>query len=83
MIQSKSLPLSVRVRATMLEAFSITEPNIVHICGRRRLSRSTLLRRLADEGVTFQSLLDETRKNLAIRYIWLRATSTTSRSRIW
>jgi hypothetical protein len=49
MIQSKGLPLSDRVRATMLEAFSITEPNIAHVCGRLRLSRSTLLRRL-DEG---------------------------------
>jgi AraC-like DNA-binding protein len=69
MIQSKGLPLSDRVRATMLEAFSITEPNIAHICGRLRLSRSTLLRRLSDEGITFQSLLDETRKELAIRYL--------------
>ena len=69
MIQSKGLPLSDRVRATMLEAFSITEPNIAHICGRLRLSRSTLLRRLSDEGITFQSLLDETRKDLAIRYL--------------
>ncbi|MEZ5751749.1 MAG: helix-turn-helix transcriptional regulator [Paracoccaceae bacterium] len=69
MIQSKALSLSKRVRATMMEAFSITEPSIAHACGRLRLSRSTLLRRLADEGVTFQSLLDETRKALAIRYL--------------
>lgn len=69
MIQSKGLPLSDRVRATMMEAFSITEPTIAHVCARLRLSRSTLIRRLADEGVTFQSLLDETRKNLAIRYL--------------
>lgn len=69
MIQSKGLPLSQRVRATMLEAFSITEPTIAHVCGRLKLSRSTLLRRLGDEGVTFQSLLDETRKDLAIRYL--------------
>jgi AraC-like DNA-binding protein len=27
------------------------------------------LRRLADEGATFQMLLDETRKDLAIRYL--------------
>ncbi|WP_439103583.1 helix-turn-helix domain-containing protein [Celeribacter marinus] len=69
MIQSKGLPLSDRVRATILEAFSITEPTIAHICSRLKLSRSTLLRRLSDEGVTFQSLLDETRKDLAIRYL--------------
>ncbi|MCB5199936.1 AraC family transcriptional regulator [Loktanella sp. TSTF-M6] len=69
MIQSKGLPLSDRVRATMLEAFSITEPTIAHVCGRLKLSRSTLLRRLNEDGITFQSLLDETRKDLAIRYL--------------
>ena len=68
-IQSKGLPLSDRVRATMLEAFSIAEPTIAHVCARLNLSRSTLLRRLGDEGLTFQSLLDETRKDLAIRYL--------------
>lgn len=68
-IQSKGLPLPERVRATMLEAFSITEPTIAHVCGRLKLSRSTLLRRLREEGDTFQSILDETRKELAIRYL--------------
>ena len=69
LIQSKGSPLSDRVRATIIEAFSITDPTIAHVCSRLRLSRSTLLRRLDDEGVTFQSLLDETRKELAIRYL--------------
>lgn len=69
MIQSKGVPLSDRVRATMVEAFSITEPTIAHVCSRLKLGRSTLLRRLGEEGVTFQSLLDETRKELAIRYL--------------
>lgn len=53
----------------MLEMFTITEPKIAHVCGRLKVSRSTLLRRLAEEGVTFQSLLDQTRKDLAIRYL--------------
>lgn len=69
LIQSKGLPLSERVRAIMLEMFTITEPKIAHVCGRLKVSRSTLLRRLAEEGVTFQSLLDQTRKDLAIRYL--------------
>jgi AraC-like DNA-binding protein len=69
MIQSNGVPMSERVRATMLAAFSITDPTIAHVCGRLRLSRSTLLRRLADEGATFQSLLDDTRKELATRYL--------------
>lgn len=69
MIQSKGLPLSGRVRATIMEAFAITEPTIAHVCGRLKLSRSTLLRRLGEEGVTFQSILDETRKELALRYL--------------
>ena len=53
MIQSKGLPLSDRVQATMLKAFSITEPTIAHVCGRLKLSGSTLLRRLDGEGVPF------------------------------
>ncbi|MGB3625133.1 MAG: helix-turn-helix domain-containing protein [Henriciella sp.] len=69
MIQSKVLPLSQRVRATIVEAFSITEPSIAHVCSRLKLSRSTLLRRLKEEGLSFQALLDETRKDLAIRYL--------------
>ncbi|ETX12834.1 hypothetical protein OCH239_15715 [Roseivivax halodurans JCM 10272] len=52
-IQSKGLPLSERVRATILEAFSVTDPTIAHVCGRLRLSRSTLMRRLANEGGNF------------------------------
>jgi AraC-like DNA-binding protein len=68
-ILSDGLPLSDRVRATMLQAFSITEPTIAPVCGRLKLSRSTLLRRLDDEGITFQSLLDETRREMAIRYL--------------
>jgi AraC-like DNA-binding protein len=68
-IQSKGMPLSDRVRATLVEAFSITEPTIAHVCSRLELSRSTLLRRLGDEGATFQSLLDGTRKAMAIRYL--------------
>ncbi len=69
LIQSKGSPLSDRVRATIIEAFSITDPTIAHVCSRLKLSRSTLLRRLDDEGITFQALLDETRKELAIRYL--------------
>ena len=69
LIQSKGPPLSDRVRATMIEAFSITNPTIAHVCSRLKLSRSTLLRRLDEEGITFQSLLDETRKDLALRYL--------------
>jgi AraC-like DNA-binding protein len=67
--QSNGLPLSERVRATIRGAFSVTDPTIAHVCGRLKLGRSTLLRRLADEGATFQSLLDDTRKELAIRYL--------------
>jgi AraC-like DNA-binding protein len=69
LIQSKGIPLSDRVRATLVEAFAITDPTIAHVCNRLKLSRSTLLRRLGQEGVTFQALLDDTRKELAIRYL--------------
>lgn len=69
MILSKGMPRADRVRATMLEAFSITDPTIAHVCGRLKLSRSTLARRLEGEGTSFQPLLDETRKELALRYL--------------
>lgn len=62
LIQSKGSPMADR-------AFSITDPTIAHVCTRPRPSRSTLLRRLEDEGVTFQALVNDTRKDMAIRYL--------------
>lgn len=58
-----------RVRACFLEAFSITEPSVAYVCDCLHVSRTTLLRRLRAEGVSFQQLLAETRRTLALRYL--------------
>ncbi|NJM35006.1 MAG: AraC family transcriptional regulator [Rhodomicrobium sp.] len=69
LVVSQALPVADRVRASLLEAFSMKETTIEHVCMRLRMSRSTLMRRLAEEGATFQVLLDDTRKALAMRYL--------------
>lgn len=69
LIQAKEAYVADRVRAAILEAFSVTDPTLGHVCARLSMSRSTLLRRLAAEGATFQVLLDETRRDVALRYL--------------
>lgn len=69
LIQAQKADVADRVRAVLLEAFSVTDPTLAHVCARLSLSRSTLLRRLAEEGATFQALLDETRRDVALRYL--------------
>ena len=58
-----------RVRGCFVEAFAISEPNIAYVCDRLHVSRTTLLRRLRAEGTSFQQLLEETRRTLAMRYL--------------
>lgn len=69
LIMSGDSPMIHRVRATLLEAFATTEPTIAHVVNRLNTSKSTLVRRLRVEGTTFQKLLDETRSDLALRYL--------------
>ncbi len=69
LIMSGDSPMVHRVRAALLEAFATTDPTIAHVTARLNTSKSTLVRRLRDEGTTFQRLLDETRSELALRYI--------------
>jgi AraC-like DNA-binding protein len=58
-----------RVRSCFVEAFAISEPTIAYVCDRLHVSRTTLLRKLRAEGTSFQQLLEETRKTLAMRYL--------------
>ncbi|MEM0946943.1 MAG: AraC family transcriptional regulator [Pseudomonadota bacterium] len=69
LIMSGDSPMVHRVRASLLEAFATTDPTIAHVTARLNTSKSTLVRRLRDEGTTFQRLLDETRSELALRYL--------------
>ena len=45
------------------------EARVDRVAGDLGLSRQTLYRRLRDEGVTFEELLDELRHRLALRYL--------------
>lgn len=75
LIVSGDSPMTHRVRAAVLEAFATAEPTIIHAATRLHTSKSTLQRRLRDEGTTFQELLDVTRRELALRYLRSSALS--------
>jgi AraC-like DNA-binding protein len=61
-----------RVRALLLQDLG-RRPSLTAVAGRLQISERTLRRRLAQQGVSFRSLLDELRTQLAVRY--LRETS--------
>jgi AraC-like DNA-binding protein len=44
-------------------------PSLTEAAGKLAMSRSTLIRRLADEGLAFQDVLDQTRRELACWYL--------------
>jgi len=58
-----------RVRACLIGAIGDGDPSIAYICERLSRSRTGLLRELQAEGVTFQGILTDTRKSLALRYL--------------
>jgi AraC-like DNA-binding protein len=58
-----------RVRAALLELLPAGQPTAAEVARRLALSGRTLQRRLADEGTTFQAVLDRTRLALARHYL--------------
>ncbi|WP_433382421.1 AraC family transcriptional regulator ligand-binding domain-containing protein [Actinoplanes sp. CA-142083] len=58
-----------RVRAALLELLPAGEASAVAVARRLAMSGRTLQRRLADEGTTFQEVLDRTRLALARHYL--------------
>jgi AraC-like DNA-binding protein len=60
---------SERVRALLLESLPSGRATMDAIAGRMAMSKRTLQRRLGDDGVTFQSLVNQTRKALARHYL--------------
>ena len=58
-----------RVRACLVEAIGDGDPSIAHVCERLSKSRSGLLRELQAAGVSFQDILTDTRKTMALRYL--------------
>jgi AraC-like DNA-binding protein len=58
-----------RARRKIADALREGTPTIAEVAKRMKMSERSLQRRLADEGVTFDALLDELRRDLALRYL--------------
>ncbi len=67
--QRAEVSMAARVRSTLMELFAIGRSSATDVCLSIGISRSTLQRALSSEGTTFQRVLDETRKDLAVRYL--------------
>jgi AraC-like DNA-binding protein len=61
--------LSVRVKATLIDLLPTGRSSADDVCDAIGISRSTLQRRLKDEGLAFQAVLDDLRREIALRYI--------------
>ena len=57
------------VEAKLKERLAGGEANVDSVASALGLSRQTLYRRLKAEGATFEQLLDELRRRLALRYV--------------
>lgn len=58
-----------RVRRLLATALGEGEVTLGHVAQKLKMSERSLQRRLSDEGVTFDALLDEVRRDLALRYL--------------
>ncbi|MEM9309841.1 MAG: AraC family transcriptional regulator [Pseudomonadota bacterium] len=67
--RNERLALSIRVRATLTELLPTGRSSAEDVCRTLGISRSTLQRRLRREGLAFQTVLDDLRSDLAIRYL--------------
>jgi len=61
--------LTQRVRALLAAELRGGNPSLDHVAAKLRLSERTLRRRLKDEGTNLSALLDELRRELALRYL--------------
>jgi AraC-like DNA-binding protein len=75
MLRGERSPMSARVRSALLDLFTSGRSGAEEVCRHIGVSRSTMQRRLREEGLSFQDVLDDTRKDLAIRYLSKSALS--------
>ncbi|MCB1452069.1 MAG: helix-turn-helix transcriptional regulator, partial [Rhizobiaceae bacterium] len=61
--------LAARVRAMLLENMASGLANVDRVAEQLRMSRRSLQRRLSEEGLTFQTVLDKARADLALTYL--------------
>ena len=73
--ESSASSFSDRVRTLLGESLAEADAGIDAIAARLHMSRSTLRRRLAQEGTTHRALLQEVREALALRYLERRELS--------
>lgn len=64
-----NLSLARRLRSSIAQSLSEGVPTISEIAGRFNMSARTLQRRLSDDGLTFQQVVDESRRELAERFL--------------
>lgn len=57
------------MRDFLLDVLPSGAPTLAQAAKRLRMSPRTLRRRLSEEGLSYQSLLDEVRKSLALHYL--------------
>ena len=67
--QNDHLPVASRVQGALVDLMPLGRIGAEDVADILKLSRSTLQRRLRDEGTTYQELLDRTRRDMAIRYL--------------
>jgi hypothetical protein len=65
----ESTSIGERVRVLLLESLPSGQTSMNAAAGRLAISKRTLQRPLGEEGVTFQSVVDATREELALHYL--------------
>jgi len=65
----KSESLSDRVRALIAERLASGSPSVTRVARSLGMSRRTLARKLGQERTSFSDLLEDTRRQLALRYV--------------
>jgi len=74
--QNDRWPIADRVRGALVDLMPAGRTGAEDVAQALGISRSTLQRRLREEGTSYQDVLDATRRNMAIRYL----TKTTLRA---
>lgn len=69
LLRGERSAMSARVRGALLELFANGRSGAEEVCRHVGVSRSTMQRRLREEGLSFQDVQDNARKELAIRYL--------------
>ncbi|MGD1883981.1 MAG: helix-turn-helix domain-containing protein [Paracoccaceae bacterium] len=68
-LMQSSQPVAARVRAALTDMLPAGQSSIGDAARQLRLSTRSLQRHLKSEGQSYQTLLDETRQGLALRYL--------------